>query len=146
MQLLLSIIQRCVVILIQNKIWCSLFECFCSTALFSWLFYKLWADSWKTPNHGYFYNQHSHRLVHTCRKSPILHWSYNNTNEMKSKQSCAGYSKLVYVSSFDIFQSFNLNWQGDHIEVVSPELVFTSYLYICVNECFLVKHWMDLVS
>ena len=38
MQLLLSIIQRCVVILTQNKIWCSLFECFCSTESFSWLF------------------------------------------------------------------------------------------------------------
>ena len=24
------------------------------------------------PNHGYFYNQHSHRLVHTCRTSPPL--------------------------------------------------------------------------
>ena len=26
----------------------------------------------ENPNHGYFYNQHSHRLVHTCRKSPPL--------------------------------------------------------------------------
>ena len=26
----------------------------------------------ENPNHGYYYNQHSHRLVHTCRKSPPL--------------------------------------------------------------------------
>ena len=37
---------------------------------------------------GYFYNQHSHRLMlislHTCRKSPSLNWSYSNT----TKQEC----------------------------------------------------------
>ena len=26
----------------------------------------------ENPNHGYYYNQHSHRLVYTCRKSPPL--------------------------------------------------------------------------
>ena len=26
----------------------------------------------ENPNHGYYYNQPSHRLVHTCRKSPPL--------------------------------------------------------------------------
>ena len=41
MQLLIVRIQRCVAILIQNKIWCSLFECFCSTDLFSWLFSEI---------------------------------------------------------------------------------------------------------
>ena len=82
MQLLIVRIQRCVAILIQNKIWCSLFECFCSTELFSWLFYKLWVDSWKTPTMVIF-TINIPTLVHTCWNSPILHWSYNNTTKWK---------------------------------------------------------------
>ena len=40
----------------------------------------------ENPNHGYYYNQHSHRLVHTCRKSPSLNWSYNNTTRWKANK------------------------------------------------------------
>ena len=68
--------------------WCSLFECFCSTELFSWLQTMGWFL--ESPNPGYFYNKHSHRLVlislHTCRKSPSLNWSYNNTTKWKANK------------------------------------------------------------
>ena len=44
--------------------------------LFNWIILMviLQTMGWflENPNHGYFYNQHSHRLVHTCRKSPPL--------------------------------------------------------------------------
>ena len=58
--------------------------------LFNWIILMviLQTMGWflKNPNHGYFYNQHSHRLVHTCRKSPSLNWSYNNTMKWKANK------------------------------------------------------------
>ena len=83
MQLLLSLIQRCVVILIQNKIWCSLFECFCSTELFSWLFY----------------NQHSHRPV-VCLYHSVMEWSLpcNWNNKCLIKNNILTVIKLAPVT------------------------------------------------
>ena len=83
MQLLLSLIQRCVVILIQNKIWCSFFECFCSTELFSWLFY----------------NQHSHRPV-VCLYHSVMEWSLpcNWNNKCLIKNNILTVIKLAPVT------------------------------------------------
>ena len=52
----------------------------------------------ENPNHGYYYNQHSPRLVYTCRKSPSLNWSYNNTTRWKAnKVAPVTYSHEIWI-------------------------------------------------
>ena len=95
MQLLIVRIQRCVVILIQNKIWCSLFECFCSTELFSWLFYKLWANSWKTPTMVIFtINIPTDWCWYHCTPVGIPpHYTAVTITLWNEKQSCTCYTR-----------------------------------------------------
>ena len=58
----------------------------------------------ENPNHGYFYNQLSHTLVHTCWKSPILHWSYNNTTRWKvNKVAPITFRPVFHSQSMGIF-------------------------------------------
>ena len=60
----------------------------------------------ENPNHGYFYNQHSHRLVHTCRKSPSLNWSYNNTTRWKANKV----APITLISYYGIWNKLLYEW------------------------------------
>ena len=124
MQLLLSLIQRCVVILIQNKIWCSLFECFCSTELFSWLFY----------------NQHSHRPV-VCLYHSVMEWSLpcNWNNKCLIKNNILTVIKLAPVSHAKIYcVTVNVEWRH-----ISKKMCLLS---LNVNNAFLTPFLRALTA
>ena len=107
----------------------------------------------ENPNHGYYYNQHSHRLVHTCRKSPPLNWSYNNTTRWKANKVAWATLWSIFADSCGSLSQFInpllLGQRGLELNVccLPPrklwEDVFSS---VCLSVCSWGAHRGDLIT